>query len=243
MRDFEKEAQKGGWVPKEEWKGDEEQWKPAQQFVEDGEKTLPLFKAKVEKELGELKGELKDAKKANAEFGDFFRDFKARQEKETADLREQLVAKRQQAIDESDGQAFTTADKELRELDAQPVQTFPPETKQWLQENPWYETNDDLAIYADGVADRLVQQGYVGGSKAYWDELTTRVKDRFPDEFENKQRQRPPSVEDASETVESKPKTYAALPKDAKDACDDFIKQGIFKDRDEYVAAYDWETE
>lgn len=243
MRDYEQEAQKGGWVPKEEWKGEDEAWKPAQQFVEDGEKTLPIFKARVEKELGELKDELKEAKKANSEFGDFFRDFKARQDKETKDLRNQLQEKRDKAASEDDLAAYNAADKELRELDAQPTQTFPPETKQWLADNQWYETNEDMSIYADGVADRLVAQGYVGGSKAYWDELTTRVKTRFPDEFENKNRQRPASVEDTSETLDSKPKTYANLPVDAKKACDDFVKQGIFKDKEEYVAAYDWETE
>ena len=243
MRDYEQEARKGGWVPQEEWKGEDDAWKPAQQFVEDGEKTLPIFKARVEKELGELKDELKQAKRANTEAGDFFRNYKERQEKETADLRDKLVEKRQQAVDDSDGQAFTAADKELRELDAQPTQTFPPETKQWLTDNPWYETNEKLSIYADGVADRLVQQGYVGGSKAYWDELTTRVKDAHPDEFENKQRSRPASVEDTSETIDSKPKTAANLPADAKKAGNEFVEQGLFKDLEEYAAAYDWETE
>lgn len=248
MRDFEQEARKGGWVPQEEWKGEDDAWKPAQQFVEDGEKTLPIFKARVEKELGELKDELKQAKRANTEAGDFFRNYKERQEKETADLREQLLAKRQQAVDDSDGQAFTAADKELRELDAQPTQTYSPATNDWIAKNSsWYDPHSGqydevLADHTDGVATRLLDMGYEPGTKAYWDEITSRVKMAFPDKFGNKNRSRPASVEDTSETIDSKPKTYAALPKDAKSACDDFAKQGIMT-KEEYVAAYDWETE
>lgn len=39
---LEQEARSQGWCPKEEWKGDPDQWKPAQQFVEDGKN--PYFK-------------------------------------------------------------------------------------------------------------------------------------------------------------------------------------------------------
>ena len=44
MRDYEQEARANNWVPEEEWKGDppKQGFKTAQQWVEDGEKILPI---------------------------------------------------------------------------------------------------------------------------------------------------------------------------------------------------------
>src|SRR5690349_19252632 len=49
-RDFDKEAREMGWVPEAEFKGPKEKWKPAQNFVEDGEKILPIVRSQLKRE-------------------------------------------------------------------------------------------------------------------------------------------------------------------------------------------------
>lgn len=58
---LEKEAKELGWVPKDQFRGPEDQWRDADEFVARGREILPIVKANNRKLLGELnaaKGEL-----------------------------------------------------------------------------------------------------------------------------------------------------------------------------------------
>lgn len=52
-RDYEKEAREMGWVPETEFKGEKEKWKPADQFVQDGERILPIVRSQLKREREE----------------------------------------------------------------------------------------------------------------------------------------------------------------------------------------------
>jgi hypothetical protein len=109
--------------------------------------------------------------------------------------------------------------------------------------NEWYQTNEKLATYADGVAEQVINSGYTG--PAYYTELTRRVKDAFPEEFQNKRQAQANTVESGGEleTQGSEvPHTWENLPADAKKACDDFVKGG-FTTREDYLANYEWDVE
>jgi hypothetical protein len=97
-----------------------------------------------------------------------------------------------------------------------------------------------LQIYADGISERIVQEGYVG--QAYFKELTNRVKARFPDKFENKRRTSANNVEVGGEleTQVSEAHTYENLPADAKAACDRFVANGLTT-KEQYVESYEWD--
>jgi UDP-N-acetylmuramyl tripeptide synthase len=72
-------------------------------------------------------------------------------------------------------------------------------------------------------------------------EVAKEVKTRFPEKFANAKRAAPPAVEGTSAVAAGKGgKTYQALPPDAKKACDDFLKKGLIKSKDEYLRYYDW---
>lgn len=112
--------------------------------------------------------------------------------------------------------------------------------EQWLSDNSWYKTDDTLAAFADGIADRIAGSGFRG--QAYYNELTKRVKDTFPDKFKNPNRDKPNGVETAGEqVVASKDRTFEKLPKDAKDAYARFKRDIPGFSKEQYLASYDWE--
>lgn len=226
-----------GWVPKEEWKGDPDKWKSKEQWIEDGENILPI----VQSQLNQMKEDLKESKAANQQAGEFFRDYQQRQEKETAVLKEKLEKAKQQAVTDGDGEAFIKAEQDLANLQPTKEQMTPVQ-QGFIENNTWYGKNEDLTIFADGVADRLVQQGFIDQSPAYFEELTRRVKDRFPKEFENPNRQRAGNVEDGGTRERKDSKAHVAdnLPDEAKAAGERFVKQKLFKSLDDYAKAYDW---
>lgn len=239
-RNYEAEARKEGWVPQDEWNGPDDKWKPAQQFVEDGEKIVPILKSKVDR----LENRIDEVLTTNQKLNEFHQQSLAKERKAKEELIKELEQVRQQAVTEGDGEAFTRADSQLNELrggDNYMQQQLDPMAEQWLSNNQWYTQNFELGAYADGLADRLRDMGYSG--QAYYDELTKRVKERFPDEFGNKNRQRASSVETGgAPDVDSKSRTFDNLPDEAKKAYERFKRDVPGFTKKQYVEQYDWET-
>lgn len=235
----EEQARGMGWVPEEEFKGDPPKhgFKTAQEFIDAEKDILPVVQSKVER----IEKELADSKKANLQFGEFFKDYKQREEKEKKGLREELQQVKQQAVTDGDGEAFIKAERELADLDPEPQQMTPVQSG-WLQDNKWYGTDENLTVFADGMAERLVGQGYTDQSPAYFEELSKRVKAFSPDQFGNPNRDKPGTVETATEKAASKSKSYESLPPEARKACDSFVKQG-FMTQEDYVKTFEWEEE
>lgn len=242
-RDYEAEARKEGWVPQDEWKGPEDKWKPAQQFVEDGEKINPILRKKVDN----LESRINELLESNKKLNEFTQRSIDKEKKEKAELVKQLEAARKQAVTDGDGEAFAQADAKLQSLrESEPPQKeeLSPVAQRWLNDNNWYNTDPVLGPYADGIADRLVMQGYTPGSEAYFKELTVRVHDAFPDKFENPKRSKPNGVEhEGSKTVASNARTFANLPPDAKKQYEIFKRDIPGFTKEQYVEHYDWETE
>jgi hypothetical protein len=242
-RDYETEAREQGWRPKEEFSGPEEKWTDAQTFVEKGEKIAGILKSRVDR----LESRLSAAESANKEFGAYTKQQLDRQKQESAQRITELESQLAQAVTDGDGQAFTRLNNEIsKERDSIPVegQNQPDYNKlseDWLRDNQWYNLDPDLQIYADGLAERVVQEGYQG--KAYFNELTDRVKARFPEKFENPRKQGANNVDAGGEieTPDSKQAhTYENLPADAKAACDRFVAQELTTQED-YVENYEWD--
>jgi len=51
--EIDKRARELGWVPKDEWRGDPERWRPSDDFVKRGEEILPIVNSRVKKLEGE----------------------------------------------------------------------------------------------------------------------------------------------------------------------------------------------
>jgi len=238
-RNYEKEALAEGWAPQEQWKGDPDKWKSAEQFVKDGENISGILKAKVDR----LDSRVNELLASNKNLNEMTQRQIKREKEENARLVKELEQVRKQAINDGDGDAFQRAEEQLQSLKEPPQQeqTLDPLAETWLSDNQWYTKNETLGAFADGLADRLRARGYTG--QAYYDELTRQVKETFPEEFGNKARKRPNGVETGSEIViDSKERTFDNLPREAKAAYAQFKRDIPGFTKEQYVSNYEWES-
>ena len=235
---YEAEASKDGWAPQDQWKGDPDKWKTAEKFVSDGKNINGILKSKIER----LDGRVNELLESNKKFNEFSQRSLDKEKAETAKLIKELEQVRKTAVTEGDGDAFANADSHINELRQEPAQERPadPYAEQWLRDNDWYNTDEELATFADGIAGRVIKGGFMG--KAYYDELTRRVEKAHPAKFGNANRDKPNAVESGSETViDSKDQTFVNLPKEAKDAYKNFKRDIPGFTKEQYVEQYDWE--
>lgn len=97
-RDWEAEAEAFGWVPQDQFKGDPEKWRPAEEFVRRGEEILPIVRKQNEK-LSAKVTELEETnKRMSAMFEKTAARIKAEYEAKIVDLK----AEKKEAIKEGD---------------------------------------------------------------------------------------------------------------------------------------------
>ena len=236
-RDYEKEALADGWNPNFEGEGKVD----AKTFVERGEKINGMLKGKISR----LEERIDSLTQTNAEFKQYTDKQLKKEAKEKERLLSELEKARAQAITDGDGEAAVRAEKDIHDLrqNDKPVEqeAYNKMAQQWAADNSWYASNQKLGAFADGIAERVVHEGYTG--QAYFNELTRRVKEAFPEEFENPNRTKSATVESGGEkgTEDSKAHTWANLPDEAKAAAKRFEKDIPGFDRKEYLANYEWE--
>ena len=244
-RDFEQEARQEGWQPDKDGMADPSKWVDAKTFVERGEKISGILKSKVDR----LEQRLNKAEQANQKFGEYHKKT-IESERKTAEARiQQLEGLLAKAVDDGDGQTFTNINREIgnikENMPLPPNESYSmdPIEAQWLTSNTWYNSDQNMRAYADGVSDIVASEGYQG--QARLDEITRRTKETFPDKFGNPNRDKQDKTGSGAsvDDVQPKGKTYKHLPKEAKEACDEFVAQGLFKDREAYVAEYDFSEE
>lgn len=161
--EFETSAREMGWVPKEEWKDDQNRWVDAKTFVERGEQILPILQANNrrlkkdlltrDRELDSLKQSLEAAQKSIRALQKQYTETTQREvEKAKAELREQLINAREAGDTRAE---FAIQDK-LQDLTAAQTQAkedhedgqagtqgtkqpeFHPDFVAWQKENSWF---------------------------------------------------------------------------------------------------------
>jgi hypothetical protein len=179
---IELEAMNEGWVPKEHFKGDPKQWRPAEQWLDRGN----FFRT-----ISQLRDELKTTKAQVAEA------FKQGEKIATAQYNErlqELKAIRRKALQEGD---LDTADKIEDQIEehrenknkAQPVKATidtPPEFYQFVQRNPWYQTDAIMQATANAVGAQFVQANPRAQPADLYNYVETMMKQRFPDLYGGK---------------------------------------------------------
>ena len=196
-----------GFISKEEWvaKGrDEKDWRDPEEWQKRGDEILPI----VKKERDELREEITSLK------GDIDKiiSFNERQEKRLRDegykqALADIEAKRDEAIEDGDKKTVKKLDKDRDAIvtaqakDVEPQQKniqFENDFKDFKERNSWYQTDDELTKYADSDAmvgwfEEMMRSGK--SSKAAFEAVEERVKLKYIDKFENKNRDAPPAVE------------------------------------------------
>lgn len=154
-RDWEAEAEVYGWVPKEQFKGDPDKWRPAEEFVRRGEEILPIVRKQNEK----LQAKLSELEETNKNMSRMFEKTIERERQKAAQEIANLKAEKREAISQGDAVRVEQIDaqidtlKEETQPDAAPsARTIDELTRDFAKVNPWYIEEPDMADYAARVS-------------------------------------------------------------------------------------------
>jgi hypothetical protein len=245
----EKEARQFGWSPKEEFKGDESQWRSAEEFLQRGREINGFLRKDLDKirtqNLG-LESELRTVREAVVKFKEFHEQTEERAYKKAlADLQSQ----KKKAITEGDGDTVVAIEEAMDQLKEERNTTTPAAATSnpsdevyrqqfiaWSGENQWFQTDTSLRAAANGFADIVKAENPSLVGTPFLEAVANKVKEAFPDKFENGLRGKPSAVEGNTNTPRSSSskKSYADLPPEAKAACDSFVEQGLLT-KEQYI--------
>lgn len=226
----EDQAREQGWVPKEDFKGEEHKWVDAGEFLRRGE----LF-GKIESQNKELKA----IRETLAQFKDHHsKTQETAYKKALADLK----AKKKEALIEGDADLVIEVDEQLADIKqeqariaAQPAQASAnedhPEFVAFKQKNSWYENTYPMRRWADARGEELAREG-----RSPSDVLRTierEVREEFPKRFENPNRSRASGVENSPQRGSTSKAAYQPSEIEEKLATK-FVREGLFKSKQEY---------
>lgn len=242
------EAAQLGWVDKDQFKGDPNDWVDAQVFLKRGREVMPILRKNNEKlhaKVRELESRLMEQSQTFSQFQEYHT--KTLEQQKQAALN-QLRAARKQAIETSDGDAFEQIEDHIRQVEAykpevvrkqEPAQ-IPPGFVEWVADNPWYAKDRELAAEADVMGQQLYASGFRGSYRDLLDEVGKRIRETHRDKFGNAARSLPPSVAAPAPAPRKSGKTWDDLPQEAKELCERFVRTIPGYTRDKYLANYQW---
>ncbi len=213
-----------GWRPKEEWKGDPDKWKPAQDYLRS---TVD-----VNRKLGNrLKG-------VEDQLARVARTSVSITEREVAKERERLMQEREEAFDAGDREAFVRAERELAKVETVATPIVPDETHSFVERNAnWFQKDKEATAWAVNRANELAATGL--GPARQLAIVEREAKTMFPEFFEA-EKPKPkaaPLNTPGTRIAATSRKGFASLPADAQKAALDFeAKRGI--NREEYAKIY-----
>lgn len=181
----EKIAMEQGWVPKEQWKGNPDDWRPAKEFNDRGE-LFTRIKSQS-KELAELRKAMEflteqQKKQYDAGFQQAIKELKSERD---AALQEGDVLKAQQITDKIDEvkeqhQAQRAAMPKQERPEVTPSVTF----KSWFDQNKWYTKDKALTAYADSVGFEYKRENPDSTEADMLAYVSKEVKKEFPHKFQ-----------------------------------------------------------
>lgn len=228
------EARASGWVPKEEYTGEENKWVDADEFVRRG----PLFE-----KINIQNRELKEVKKALAQLATHHASVREDAYKRALD---DLKAQKKEAYTEGDPDKLIDIDEQISEVKeaqkafkaeqlteaAAEAKQIHPEFEAWINKNTWYTNNSPMRAFADALGTELSAKGFT--PPQVLSEVEKQVKTEFKHKFTNPNREKPNPVEGTGKGSGGK-SSYSPSSMERQIA-ERFVRQGVFKNVDDYYA-------
>lgn len=229
---YESAARDQGWLPKEEYQGDPEKWKPAKEFVERGE----LFG-----KIDHLGRELKETKKALKMLQEHHTKVKEVEYKRAVD---ELKALQKKHLEEGNSDGYLEASELLTDLKAEQkarevaAETATPQPDprflSWVETNKWYQKDADMRKFADVVGLEYAQANPGLDPEEVLEFVAKKVRQTFSQRFVNPNRNKPSAVEGAGNNA-PKSKSSFELTDDERRVMNTFVRTGVMK-ADDYIA-------
>jgi hypothetical protein len=207
LTEIEQRAHAEGWVPKDEWDGDPDQWRPAKEFLDRGE----LFK-KIE----DQNRSLKEMRRTLEEFGKHHAKVREVEFKRALEI---LKGQKKEALTEGDVDKVVDIDekidavKDAQRASAQQTVRLPdvpegnPIFDSWVERNSWYKNSSAMRAYADRLGNELGAHGGISPTDLLA-KVEQEVKKEFAHKFQNPNREKPGAVEGSSGKGTSSGKSY-----------------------------------
>jgi hypothetical protein len=228
--EIEQEAIKHGWRPETEFEARPgKQWKTAEKFMAD----KPLYD-----KIDEQHKTIKKLERAT----DMLRSHYEKVEKAAYDRAvAELKAERKQALEEGDLVRAEDLRDQIEEKKAEAPKAEPktadPQTNQelvsWKQRNDWYEKDEDMTAFADGLGNKLLAQGV--NPTEILETVEKKVKGAFPQKFRNPNRDSAPRVEGGSSKKGKSGEALDWLSSEETAFMERFLKSGAPITREEYL--------
>lgn len=261
--EVQREAEAMGWIPPARFRGDPERFVDADVYIKRGNEVLPIVREqnkRLHNELEAVKAQsaqtvaaLKQAQEAIAQMEE---RHTVATHKAVEDARRQVKAQLAAASEAGDHEGVAELTDQLTQLKeaekssakpAVPVQVEapfspPPDLVEWNQENPWFGTNKRKTALALGIAEELREAGEKSQGRAFFD----KVKAELDRELGVTLEPRNDKVEGGRGNGDSgsstpRGKSYASLPKEARDACDAETRHFV-GDGKKYKTQAEWRT-
>lgn len=236
-----------GWTPKEQFRGDPDKWVDAETFVRRGEEFLPFVKAnnkRLERELEKANGQIAKLKGA---VDNAVQHISRADQRAYERARRELEADLDRAAEAGDIASVRAINKDIVDLEkevraeAKPEHVAEtPDGKAALSEfkvaNPWFEKDRVMTAAAIEIGNELAAEGVLE-PRIQLAEIAKRIRAEFPHKFTNPRREQAAAVEGASLGSKPRGKGYADLPADARQMCDELVRDKIIT-REKYVSEF-----
>lgn len=253
----EEEARAAGWLPKTEYRGDPKKWVPADKYNERRDpKSLRLALDKTQKELSDLR----NAREQDARsFADRLDRFEAMSKAQRGKLYSDIEASRRQAVVAGDTDEYDRLNRVEQRLyeeeeaagktSAKPKEQAetPGElsevTLKWVEENEWFETDQQLHFAAIAINKRIANRNPSMSHEEQLEATTAEVMKKFPEKFGEK---KPAPKTNGHSAVEGgqrmpaqpKGKGFSDIPSEERRIIERHIEEGLYKDKADAAKAY-----
>lgn len=227
---IEERAREMGWRPKEEWEGDEADWRDAKEYVD----RKPLYDR-----IDALNRRTRDMDRAIRTMQEHHAKVEQAAYKRALD---DLKAQKKAALEDGDTDKLLEIDEQITDLKVeektatkQPTQPHPA-LIDWVQRNPWYANDPSLRSSADMVAFTIANENPGIDPLELLEETGRRIKRTFKDKFTNPNKTKPSAVEGASNSGASKASASKySLTDDESRVMKSLVRAGVMTEA-EYIA-------
>lgn len=198
-------ASEMGWAPKEQFRGNPEDWKPADEFIRAGKD----IQRNLSRDLREIKGTVANMSRTSATL----------LEQQLAERDVYWQQQRREAIEAGDVEATDRADEQRQKIMQQlpPVRTEDPAVEEFTQKHAgWFNKNAEATAWAVNRADHYAKQGLSAARQLAAVEQD--MKGVFPDLFPAQTKQPPRVAAPPSRTAAAptRKKGFHDLPAEAQ---------------------------
>lgn len=234
------QASESGWVPKEEWVAsgrDENDWRPAKEFVERGE----LFKhiSSTKRELKQTQAALTALQKHHQFVYEkahqaALKDLRLERRHALANEDVDRVEEIEEEIDtlKSEHAAKTAALAREASVEAAPDN---PMFTNWTAKNSWYETDTELREFADAMGIVYVSKHPESKSnpQIVLDHISTEIRKKFPEKFGTQRRAAPNAVASVDRSGKAGPQVRdIELDETEREIMNNLVRSGVMTEKE-----------